>query len=69
MPASESERESFSRLESDHYLKESDDYGSTRSVQLPNGSIGHFNDIKYNFNSEQYSTPEKYFNLSSHFFF
>lgn len=71
MPPSESERESFSRLETDyHYRKESVDQISVLNgefIQLPNGSIGPLHNTKYDLN-KQYSSTEKY-SILSHFFF
>ncbi|CAG9530532.1 unnamed protein product [Cercopithifilaria johnstoni] len=64
MPPSESERESFSHTEIDHYMKESDEHDhettlSKKSIQLPNGSIGPFNDTKCDLHKKHYSSIEK----------
>ncbi|VBB34912.1 unnamed protein product, partial [Acanthocheilonema viteae] len=58
MPPSESEHQLFTR----HHMKESDDHASNpnghSSIHLPNGSIGPFNNKKYDPN-KQYSSTEK----------
>ncbi|VDM94788.1 unnamed protein product [Thelazia callipaeda] len=71
MPPSESERDSFSRTETDHYAKESDGQTSAvseQSIPLANGTIGGFHCCNQPHNSLEKDVKESVENEFNHTF-